>query len=1539
MPSFLPSGSMPRLELGFNGWDALSTSAVYTRHSRRHDIPRSAWTDSATMPAYVAVASALLIGFKAIVASSIVKRALSRFHLPISPSVTVHDPSSSDSSPTVKERGETIIFAFDVARASGCFLLLCLSIFSLVENVGPEATQAAAGHCLIYAYVSLLSLSSVLLDSKRSRHVKLHLVVVLLVAWSVFSYRNLWPLATFTLVPRDRADGWLLWAKAVVLTSVSIVVPLFSPRRYVPFNASDPREPSPEETCSLFSFATYGFLDPLLAIASRVLHVPHSQLPPLSDRDYARNLVSISFQYLDPFATGAAQVGMIRGFFKIFRREYIIIAILNIIRSLGVLASPVAINRLLDYMEHGDVGVVVRPWVWISWLFLGPLIRSLTMQGYFYLSGALLVRIEAILTQLVFEHSLRIRMVADAPPSASQNPSTSQASVKKPTEASARNIVGKISNLVSSDLGNINAGREFPSVLYAPLQIILCIGFLYRILGWSAFVGFAAMLVLVPVPIRIASMIKGVQIDAMKKMDARVQAVSEVMNVVRMVKLFGWESKMSDRVDAKREDELKSIWKRKMYGVGIEMLNAFIPGVTMMTTFVTYTMIMKGDLDASRVFSAMTVFNIIQEQLRLMFKMVPWMIQAKVSLDRLSDFLHDTELLDSYANTLQPEGIKFAVPEGMQNDIGICHARFSWSNAEHDGCDAGVPTKQFHLRIEEKLIFQRGGINLVVGPTGCGKTSLLMALLGEMHFIATGPESWYNLPRDGGVAYAAQESWVHNETIRDNILFGSPYDEARYDKVIYQCALRRDIDLFEAGDATEVGEKGLTLSGGQKARITLARAVYSTADILLLDDVLAALDVHTSKWIIEKCFAGDLIRGRTVILVTHNVALASPITDNVVSMGSDGNVLSQGTVADVLASDTCFSAEYAREKAFDEQMKNDADAEELQEEIKRIAPNPKADGKLITAEEIDVGHVNWPSLKLFFSSVGGAHILLFWTITLAAFFSYTMLETTQIWWLGYWSSRYSEMPSTEVSVPYYLSIYGAILLGTIFLYSFTYAVFTQGSLRASRLIHQKLIQSVLGTTLQWLDKTPVSRVITRCTIDIRTVDGEMPLYLTNLMEITAVMIVKFAAIALLTPIFVFVGIITGAIGIWLGGIYMKAQLSVKRETSNAKAPVLAHVGGALAGLTSVRAYGTQDSFKRESLYRIDRYSRANKVYFELNRWISLRLDVLGGVLASFLAAYFIYWKDSSKAHDTGFSLNMAAFLGSLVLWWIKNLNDFEVSGDSLERIQGYLNIEQEPKPTIAGIPPAYWPSSGSLQVEKLSARYSQNGPDVLHDISFDIRSGQRIGVVGRTGSGKSSLTLALLRCIFTDGVVYYDGLPTNSINLDALRSSITIIPQVPELLSGTLRQNLDPLGQYDDAVLNDALRASGLHSLQAEEKDGRITLESPIASAGGNLSVGQRQIIALARAILCPDYKTDSIIQSTLRRALGRDVTVITVAHRLQTIMDADKIMVLDAGRIAEFDGPSELLRNEKSLLRALVDESGDKEKLYALAADKASVV
>ncbi|KAK7062494.1 ATP-binding cassette transporter [Favolaschia claudopus] len=1531
--------------------------------------------DTLEIPLYAAAASALILAIRAV--------ALWR-----RPS----DLSIQKSWKDVTIYGGTVVLIHNIARAWACLALVGLSLASLAicrtEMNGLEPRLGLElGLCVLYVYAAALAVFSVRATTRTGIVAAWHLNCILVVAFGVYFYRDIFPYATYTWPIQDAFEGHILTGKLVTLTLAAVVIPLVTPRAYVPVDPNNPMPvPSPEQTASPLSLILFSFLDPVIIQAYKLPHLPFDMLPPLADSDMSENLKKRSFPNIDTFS-GASGHHIFFGIIKTFSNEYSAIIFLLILYSLCMFASPIGINRVLAYLENGPEDSPIRPIVWIIWLAFGPLIGTTALQAYFRLSMRILVQVEGLLTELIFEHALRVRVKAhnehpDAPTPPSPKDDASSTNGASESDASSETVqgtastiskdpksasnstkqgsvdVGKISNLVTTDLRNVTNMADFLLLLfYMPITIVFCVVFLYIVLGWSSFVGMFTMLMLFPVSGIAARILQGIQIGRIKAADARIGTISETMNVLRMIKLFGWEDRMLERVNNKREEELLWIWRREIFEWVANTVKKsdhsasnVIPIITMLVTYFILspqTVIMKQELRPSIVFSTMPVFDMLRNQLHMANYRVIQFIDSKVSLDRINDFLHNTELLDQFAEDKEGSAEVLGADDTTRSqEIGFRDAMFTWSN-ENDG--SATPSRhRFTLRIDDELLFKRGRFNLVLGPTGAGKTSLLMALLGEMHFIPATPSSWYNLPREGGVAYAAQESWVLNETIRDNILFGSEFDEERYKKVLYQCALERDLELFEAGDQSEVGEKGLslfleclTLSGGQKARCTLARAIYSKAEILLLDDVLAALDVHTSKWIVEKCFTGDLVKGRTVILVTHNVALAAPIADHTISIGLNGRITSQGSVAEALQHDKKLAEEANAELQVMEQV---VDAEAA--ETKPGKDDSKKDGKLILAEEVQLGRVKWSAVGLYLRGLGGVG---FYVAFLGFYTCSQLAQVLETWYLGYFASKYENSPPGSVSVSYHLGVYGMITLFDILAKSFGDIIFAFACLRASRVIHRQLTESILGTTLRWLDITPASRVIARFTADITAVDGPILNVFAGFVVVTLSMASSFGAVVFLTPLFSVPGVFAAIIGGAFGQLFIKAQLSVKRESSNAKAPVLGHFSAAIAGLTSIRAYGAQVPFITESLRRINRYTRAARTLSLLDRWVGVRLAAVGNILAAVLAVYLVYFRNE-QSNNVGFSLNMAAGFSMRILFWVVRIwNDVQIQGiNSLERIQQYINIEQEPKPTEVGKPPAHWPSSGELVVEKLSARYSPDGPKVLRDISFRVNSGERVGIVGRTGSGKSSLTLALLRCIYTEGTVHYDGIPTSSINLDALRSNITIIPQM--LLSGTLRHNLDPFGQYDDPTLNMALRAAGLYSLQEEMDEGRLVLDSVISSGGSNLSVGQRQILALARAIVreskllildeatsAIDYKTDGIIQTSLRTELKSDVTVITVAHRLQTILDSDKIMVLDEGRIVEFDAPKELLKNPKGKLRALVDESGDKDNLYAMAEGRSS--
>ncbi|KAG8740686.1 hypothetical protein FRC12_015909 [Ceratobasidium sp. 428] len=471
----------------------------------------------------------------------------------------------------------------------------------------------------------------------------------------------------------------------------------------------------------------------------------------------------------------------------------------------------------------------------------------------------------------------------------------------------------------------------------------------------------------------------------------------------------------------------------------------------------------------------------------------------------------------------------------------------------------------------------------------------------------------------------------------------------------------------------------------------------------------------------------------------------------------------------------------------------------------------------------------------------------------------------------------------------------------------------------------------------------MGRITARFTQDMSMLDGPIPSIFRNWTDLTVQLCSRLVAILVVSPVFTIPAAIITFTAVWVGRVYMMAQLPLKREMSNARAPLFSHFGTALSGIITIRAYNVEDQFKEEASQLIDCYTRSARIFNNLNRWVAIRMDTLGGAFLAGLASYLVYVHSSASASLTGFSLTIAVTFSSLILMWVRMLNAFELLGNSLERIQHYVQIDQEPPFAQNKVPPAYWPTSGKLVVENLNARYSHDGPAVLHNVSFEVSSGERIGVVGRTGSGKSSLALSLLRMIPIEGTVYYDDIPTQSINLETLRSNITIIPQQPELISGTVRQNLDPFDESDDAALNAALRSAGLTEIQIGEGNMRIGLDTPVANGGTNFSVGQRQMLALARAIVrrswvlildeataAIDHDNDSVIQKSIRTEL-KGLTLIIIAHRLQTVCDADKILVLDEGKMVEFDTPAALLGKRDGVFKALVDESSDRNALYSL--------
>ncbi|KXN88203.1 ATP-binding cassette transporter abc4 [Leucoagaricus sp. SymC.cos] len=1282
----------------------------------------------------------------------------------------------------------------------------------------------------------------------------LHYDFVVFIIFAVYAYQDIWPLAKYSLEPFDVLDTPLL-VKLVLLFFSGVILPLTTP--YLRTFSEDETNVLPEGL-SLWSSLTYSYLDHLMYLSKPDTII--NDTPPLEENDREAPYLLVSTIRIPCVTIKALHIHELTANDPT-GPEFVQLSFLQLSHTALFLLGPIGINGLLKYLEGRGVDSEYRPWVWIFLLFFGPSARTIMLQLYTSVSNVVMVQFEATLIRIVYEYTLRMRCHSDSG-GEEKHASSSQ--------------VGKINNLATSDVNNIASGVGLLLIaLYSPVMVIQCMWFLFGILEWSAILACIVMVLMLPLPARLSKALRDLQKARSRKTDARVQMIVEIMSMARTIKLLGWGPRAKQQLDEVRQEELDLAKRYKFTELHTANFNFLIPLVTMIVAYSTYTMLFHKELTTSRVFASMAIFENLRLHIRMVMTTIPTLIQGKVSFDRFDEFIRHVELVNNEERTINSEN---SAPIGFRN------CRFSWSPTNPSA---------FSLKLAGEVFFEPG-LTLVVGPTGCGKTSLLMALLGEMYLVSTTASSQIESPHKYCIAYAAQDSWIQSGTVKQNILFGSRYDEERYQQVISQCGLRQDLALWPNGDLTRIGERGLTLSGGQRARLTLARAVYSTAQVLLLDDTFAALDSQTSKWISHQCFHGCLMRNRTVILVTHHVDLLKPMARAIVTIDPEGNCLVEPNITE--------SA-----------LLNEAAGpiSEFMTPVSDILPMPNLD----EVDEIGIEHSKGDAYGLYLSNMS-SHPILLWVAVVFFFAGNDASLIVQAYWLGHWASRYEIYPPSQISSP----LYDCLFYGPI----------------------QHKFPSVPLRSIEGVEKNPFCfvRISSRIILEVvghntdssSCVDDSLSFDLRRVLELNISLVGRVLAIGIFSPFYIIPAVVITLLGLLNGQVYMRAQLPVRRMMSNLKSPVLAHLSETMDGLVSIRAYRAQEQYTQKFMERVDAYSRLAMTYWAMNRWVSIRSDILGALFTAGLSTYMVYGGQAS-ACNTGFSLTMSFTLSGLILTWVRMVNKLELDSNSLERIRDYTILEQERTASEIS-PPAYWPSSGDLRAVNLSAKYSKESDDVLKNINFEVKGGERIGIVGRTGAGK---------CLVTQGEVYLDGIPTSKLGVATLRSKFTVIPQTPDLFNGSLRDNLDPFHDFDDADLHSALQSVGLQLLQKDQEPQSL-LDTQVIGRGENLSVGQRQIIALARALLqrnqvlmldeatsAIDYETDAAIQKFLRTEL-KNVTILTVAHRLRTVMDFNRIMVLSDGRIVEFDRPKTLLEIEGGYLKGMVDNSADKDELYILA-------
>lgn len=1433
-------------------------------------------------------------------------------------------------------------------------------------------------------------------------------------------------------------------------------------------------EPSREPMASLFSLATFSWVDPIVW------------------RGYKKTFEMEDLWSLAPKDKAAAVLADYRQFMKTtklawhllsyFKYSLLIQGAWAVCNGLLTFVPTLLLKAIVEYVETPEVIPANAAYFYVILLACSSIAEGITNGQGLWVGRKICIRLRAVVVGEIYAKALRRKAASatDKILGAEQKKNDESKAEKRkknsfpsfrrkkkvtpsPQDASpaAENSdsqvnSGTIINLMAVDSFKMADICSYLHFLWgsSPVQLVVCIVLLYRVLGYTSFVSIAIVILAMPLNYYIAQQFAKIQKVVMSATDTRIHTTNEVLQNIRIIKYFAWEQRFSAMVDEKRRVELQALRNKYILWTFAAAVWSGVPLVIAFFSFMLYTAVEKKPLIPSVAFTALSLFAILRIPLDQLADMIAHVQESKVSVDRIEEFLNEDET-EKYDQLLQ-----YKQDERGDPIIGFDRATLSWGGKESSRKDGSTAFRMIGMDIK----FRVGALNIVAGPTGSGKTSLLMALLGEMTLLEgsvsiPGGHSREELtinPESGfteSVAYCAQQAWLVNDTIKENIIFASPYDKERYRNVISACALERDLEILDAGDATLVGEKGITLSGGQKQRVSLARALYCNSRHVLLDDCLSAVDSQTAKHIFEQCIMGPLMLGRTCILVTHNVALCVPFSQHVVVL-ANGKVALQGPPDDVISSGL-LGDELNRSKVTSRNgtrnhsrtPSNDKTVEEVVKGMNGLAQTPNGhatepeDGAVIKTGYKDTnanartegkttGRVKLSVVKLYLAAMGPWY---FWILAFALFAGEQIASVTINLWIRQWSNSYTihddsyreskQTPAVsnqangpsqyiptaclnsgtcawraapiskapigfsadttilspaEVNVSYYLGVYA--LLGLIFI-AVTMGregLMFFGSLNASRQIHSRLLVSVTRAKFRFFDSTPLGQLMNRFSKDLEAIDQEVAPIALGLLGCVSTVFCIVILISIITPRFLIAAVFISVIYFAIGKFYLSSSTDLKRLESVQRSPLYQQFGETLSGVTTIRAYGDERRFIRDNLLRIDTQTRPFLYLWAANRWLALRIDVTGAFVSFFAGVFIILSVGKIDAGAAGLSLTYAVTFTEYVLWLVRLYSNNEQNMNSVERAKEYLDVEQEAKAIIPECrPDGNWPSQGNVDFIDYSTRYRADLKPVLSNVTFRIRAGERVGIVGRTGAGKSSLALALFRGLEADsGKIIIDGVDISLIGLQDLREAITIVPQDPTLFTGTLRSNLDPFGLFTDEEVFTILRqvqlidapspstSSGHHTPEthgaphivhysdsSDEGDGHALtkkmtnshenaniftdLSSPIAESGSNLSQGQRQLLCLARALLKSprvlmmdeatasiDYATDAKIQETLRAVKGS--TIITIAHRLQTIVDYDKVLVLDKGEVVEYDAPWELLSKENSTFRGMCEMSGD---------------
>ncbi|XP_077392260.1 ATP-binding cassette sub-family C member 4-like isoform X4 [Festucalex cinctus] len=1209
---------------------------------------------------------------------------------------------------------------------------------------------------------------------------------------------------------------------------------------------------------------------------------------------------------------------------KCYWKSYTLIGAYIFIEEVIKVIQPVLLGKLIEYFESPDAaGPTAEAYSYALGISLSTVWMAILHHLYFYHVQRAGMKIRVAMCHMIYRKALSLNNMA-----------------------LTKTTTGQIVNLLSNDVNKFDEVTLYLHFLWiTPLQAAMVIILLMYWIGPSCFAGMAVFFILIPVQTMFGRLFSRLRADTAILTDDRIRTMNEVISGIRVIKMCGWEKPFAALVDEVRRMEISKIM-RSSYLRGLNMASFFVASKLIIFLTVCVYVLTGSQLTSSTAFMAVSLYGAVRLTITLFFPFaIEKVSESLISIQRIQDFL----LLDEVA----PQHLGLPVEEKKDCMVKIQDLVCYWDMMQE------APTLQnvsFTVRPDQLLA--------VIGPVGSGKSSLLSAILGELS-----QESGVVKVR-GDLTYTSQQPWILSGTIRSNILFGKELNRFKYDRVLRACALKRDMTLLPGGDLAPVGDRGANLSGGQKARVSLARAVYQDADIYLLDDPLSAVDTEVGKHIFEECICG-LLRNKPRVLVTHQLQYLQAAHEIVVL--KEGQMVAKGSYRELQSSGldfssllkeddsqeerpsatslkemTSFCPSALSDKSMSSMSSLSASCYSLMEETHAPAAQP-------TQERRKQGDIGLQMYVKYFSA--GANFLVLFLLFLLNALAHVAF-VLQDWWLAHWASKQQQQQDVNVMQSFngslhrqpdldlYLSVYAG-LTGAAVVFGFARSlVFFNVLVSSAQTLHNRMFASILRSPVHFFQINPIGRILNRFSKDIGYLDSLLPWTFVDFTQVFLQVLGVIAVSAIVMPWILIPFVPLFAVFLYLRRYYLRTSRDIKRLEATARSPVFSHLSSSLQGLSTIRAFKVQRRFQEMFDDYQDLHSEAWFLFLTTSRWLAVRLDGICSIFITFTAFGCLYFSDDMDPGAVGLALSYAVTLTGMFQWGVRQSAEIENMMTSVERVVEYAELKSEAPWETDITPPHDWPKRGSIMFESVNFSYSASEPLVLKDLTVVFKSREKVGIVGRTGAGKSSLISALFRLAEPEGRIMIDGVRTSDIGLHALRQKMAIIPQDPVLFTGTMRKNLDPLSQHTDEDLWNALQEVQMKATVEELPN---KLETALTESGSNFSMGQRQLLCLARAILRKnrilvideatanvDPRTDSLIQQTIRGKF-QECTVLTIAHRLNTIIDCDRILVLDASKIHEYDEPYVLLQNHQGLFYQMVQQTGRAEAASLLQAAKQS--